>query len=67
LLAADDLDALLDEFLGLVNASMVLEAPTGACKLLVDFEFVAGLGLFGDASAGGTGIRSASSSMITAI
>src|ERR1017187_8399179 len=48
LFAADDLDAVLDDLFVLVDAALVIEATAGAGDLLVDFEFVAGLGLLGD-------------------
>src|SRR5665213_3828788 len=48
LFAADDLDALLDNFLVLVNAAFVSEFSDGFGKLLVDFRLVGGLALLGD-------------------
>ena len=48
LFAADDFDALLDEVLVLVAAGFVAEVDRGLGKLLVDFQFVAGLALPGD-------------------
>ena len=48
LFAADDLDALLDEVLVLVNAAFVAETGGGLGKLLVNFQVVVWLALLGD-------------------
>ena len=48
LFAADDFDALLDDFLVLVNAALIAKAGHRFGKLLVDFDFVTRLALFGD-------------------
>jgi len=48
LFAADHLDAVLDNFLILVNAALLPGAIAGAGKLLVNLQFVARLGLLGD-------------------
>ena len=48
LLAADDLDAVLDDLFVLVNAASAFRLVIGAGELLMDLKFVAGLGLFGD-------------------
>src|ERR1019366_1204772 len=48
LFAADDFDAVLDDLFVFVDAALVIEAAGGARELLVDFEFVAGLSLFGN-------------------
>src|ERR1035437_7870523 len=48
LFAADDFDALLDDFLVLVNAAFDVIVRRGFGKLFVDLRFVAGLGLPGD-------------------
>src|ERR1035437_6959775 len=45
LFAADDFDALLDDFLVLVNAAFDVIVRRGFGKLFVDLRFVAGLGL----------------------
>jgi hypothetical protein len=48
LLAANDLDAILNDFFVLVDAALVIEAAAGAGKLPVDLEFVVGSRLLGD-------------------
>jgi hypothetical protein len=46
-LAADDLDAVLHQFLVLL-AVLVVESRTGFCNCLVDLDLVAGFALLGD-------------------
>ena len=46
--AADDFDALLDQFLVFVDGVLYLEAAGWPGELLVDFHFVTRLALFGD-------------------
>ena len=47
-LAADDLDALLDQIFVLVTAGFVIQGTVGLGKLLVDFHLVTRLALLGD-------------------